>query len=556
MVRRSLAALAVAAIALGAVAAAGTAATRDSHASAGSAGVKPKAVGMLDCNGYSGIQHTLRPTASCADLHTVYDGTPGRFYDNGHYIGHDEPSLRFLSSRPGSSNNVTWVQTLPRDPVAMPTVAHPGKDVTHWFELSVAPWFSMPICDSRSYPLAACTPESDSNAPTHPPTYDQGGGGSAFLELQFYPPGFAPWADSISCDNTHWCAAMNIWSLECNRGFEDCNGNCEEPGNFAFLQRNGVPAGPPSPQLSDFSSATPNGETLMMNPGDKISVHIFDASLSGGGRALETRVTDLTTGQSGFMVASARNGFMNTSFSNCSGHPYNFQPEYSTAKVGNIVPWAALQAGIVTEYEIGHFEPCTSVTHPSPLPLGPYTDTYYNDCNGPYEDAGPPDGGSNPEISSAPCYPKGDTHKGHTPPNLVSGCTDSFAQNGDLDFDGTSYWPDWPNSLTPNRDPSPFLTQQPTTNGAKYSQIQFQTDIPASEVLTCGPSTLGGCRVPPPGGPGHFYPYFTHMTVNGQCLWAFGRMNQGVTYGRDLQYGHPSGFYFGDLASSVKANPC
>ena len=53
----------------------------------------------------------------------MYDGRPGRFYDNGHYIGHDEPSLRYLSSRPGASNNVTWVETLPRDPVAVPTVA-------------------------------------------------------------------------------------------------------------------------------------------------------------------------------------------------------------------------------------------------------------------------------------------------------------------------------------------------------------------------------------------------------------------------------------------------
>ena len=30
----------------------------------------------------------------------------GRFYDNGHYIGHDEPDINFLSSQPGSGNNV------------------------------------------------------------------------------------------------------------------------------------------------------------------------------------------------------------------------------------------------------------------------------------------------------------------------------------------------------------------------------------------------------------------------------------------------------------------
>ena len=43
------------------------------------------------------------------------------------------------------------------------------------------------------------------------------GGGNAFMELQFYPPGFAPFDDSISCDNTHWCSALTIDSVECDR---------------------------------------------------------------------------------------------------------------------------------------------------------------------------------------------------------------------------------------------------------------------------------------------------------------------------------------------------
>ncbi len=40
--------------------------------------------------------------------------------------------------------------------------------------------------------------------------------------------------------------------------------------NFAFIERNGVPAGPPSPQPSDLSTLTPNSQTLMMNPGDMV----------------------------------------------------------------------------------------------------------------------------------------------------------------------------------------------------------------------------------------------------------------------------------------------
>ena len=90
----------------------------------------------------------------------------GRFYDNGHYIGHDEPDTDFTSSAPGSGNNVTWTITLGRDPKAAPRPSHPGHDVSDWFELTPAPWFSMALCDPNSYPLTPCTPESDSNAPT------------------------------------------------------------------------------------------------------------------------------------------------------------------------------------------------------------------------------------------------------------------------------------------------------------------------------------------------------------------------------------------------------
>src|ERR1700720_3750100 len=160
--------------------------------------------------------------------------------------------------------------------------------------------------------------------------------------MQFYPPGFAPFVDNISCDNTHWCASLHINDLECTSNFRHCNNNCIEPTNFAFIQQDGVPTGPPSPQLANLATNTPNGQTLLMNPGDSLSVHLFDANLAGGGRALEVHITDLTTKQSGFMQASAANGFMATIIGNCKGVPFNYQPEYNTAKPQNLVPWAAL----------------------------------------------------------------------------------------------------------------------------------------------------------------------------------------------------------------------
>ena len=119
------------------------------------AGVAPHAIGGLDCNGLSPVQRPVKQGMMCADPRGS-DG--GRFVDNGHYIGHDEPSVRFLSSVPGSGNNMSITEKLPADPEAAPTVAHPGRDVTHWFELSLAPWISTTVCDPESAPLLPCNP--------------------------------------------------------------------------------------------------------------------------------------------------------------------------------------------------------------------------------------------------------------------------------------------------------------------------------------------------------------------------------------------------------------
>ena len=498
-------------------------------ASAGTAGaagdgshVTPRASGELDCNGFSPIQRSVKPTLVCADPRT---SNTERFEDHAHYIGHDEPSLRFISSRPGSASDVTWIERLPREPHRLPTVSRPGHDVVHTFELSLAPWFSMNLCDPNSDPLLPCKPRSDSNAAhgSFP------GGGSAFMELQFYPPGFAPFSDSISCDNTHWCSALNIDSVECDAS-GTCNDSCVEPVNFAFIQRDGVPPGPPSPQESNLATFTPNGQTFLMHPGDRVAIHMFDAKVQGG-HAFEVRETDLTTGQSGFMIASGANGFMNTSPVDCSGTPFNFQPEYSSAKPQNVVPWGPGPYNINTEFEIGHFEPCTRVTGKA----GPASDPYFNVCHGPYEADTTADKGSNLEPNDAPCYRKGDTHGGISPPNQVTGCDVFLNAVGDLDYDGTPYRADWPTSVHPNRFPSPFEQLSPMTRGRSYADMQFVTDTSATEA-GCDVVSGAGCVLPPPG-PGHFFPYWTRARVGGRCVWEFGNMRNGNTFGRDRQYG-------------------
>jgi hypothetical protein len=509
-----------------------------------SARVRPNPVGEIDCNGFSPIQTAVHRTAACADPR----GSSGdRFYDNGHYIGHDEPSVRFISNTPGTGNNITFEERLGSDPTNLPTVRQPGNDITHWFELSVAPWFSLDVCDPHSAPMRPCTPNSDSNAPGP----GNPGGGAGFVEMQFYPPGYAPFVDSISCDDTHWCAALTIDSLECNPNGTNCNNNCPEPVNFGFIQRDGVPAGPPSPQLSDLQTYTPNAETLLMDPGDLISVHMFDAALPRGGHALEANIRDVTTGQSGFMIASAANGFMNTNKGDCSGDPFNFEPEYSSAAANNVVPWGPGPYMIDTQFEIGHFEPCQSVTGAQQFTQDAFTDTFFTNCSGPYEV-----GAEHPglEGNDSPCYRKGDTHGGTAAPNEVTGCDVFFGAIGDLDYDGTPYYPDWPTSTTPGRFPAAFEQAQPSSAGHRYEQIQFETDAASTE-HGCNLTNGAGCILPPPG-PGHFYPYWTLAHGSGLgCAWEFGDVQTGQTFGGDTQYGQITFNPPGAFTSPIQPNP-
>ena len=67
------------------------------------------ATGNLDCNGYSSIQKPLRAYDVCADL-KGYDG--GRGYDNGHYVGHDEPTVQFTSNVGGVEVSIQLKATL------------------------------------------------------------------------------------------------------------------------------------------------------------------------------------------------------------------------------------------------------------------------------------------------------------------------------------------------------------------------------------------------------------------------------------------------------------
>ena len=114
-------------------------------------------VGNLDCNGYSQIQQPLKTQLVCADFIGGYDQSG---YDNGHYIGHDEPGIGFISTVPHSGNNIQWEFTLSRE---RPLPA------TQSFENFITFWFSMALCDPNSFPDGATSGRSD-------PHHDQGYG--------------------------------------------------------------------------------------------------------------------------------------------------------------------------------------------------------------------------------------------------------------------------------------------------------------------------------------------------------------------------------------------
>jgi hypothetical protein len=584
------------------MAVAGAASAAPSHA-ATAPQVRPNQVNQLDCNGYSATYQSIRPSEKmdCTDpmqTRTVtYDGKKVirgyRFDDNGHYVGHDEPSVKFISHAAGSGNAMTYFVKLPADPRLRPTAT---GGVTDYAELSLAPWFGLPLCDPASYPQNPCTPDSDRNSGS---ASDPNAAGSAFMELQLYPPGYTPFADNISCSRTKWCGALTIDSLECNFNFAFCNPDCEEPLNAAFLQSNGVPTGPPSPQLADISSLTPNARTLLMSPGDVLKVSIGDPAAG-----LTTSITDLTTGRSGFMVASARNGFMNTDLSTCAGMAHTFHAEYNTARKQNQVPWAALEGGVLMTQEIGHFEPCNAVAHRLAINVddGAFLDRdAFQTCLGGIEGRravgeGPcnpttgicknstTEGTTGPiacptkdsasgqlcEFSDAPCFPKGtrvvvvngQPRRQHAP---VAGCTSLTFQNGDLDWDGTSYQKrTWPNGRA--TQPTAFRYLGPfDARGRPYPKIQFETNAPDSEFL-CNTTTGLNCDVKPLGS--EFYPFWSLSNTrrpgagpapDRACVWNFGNVLPGVTkqtFGRDKQYGEPNLERFGGTSiSAVMANP-
>jgi hypothetical protein len=458
----------------------------------------------------------------------------------GHYVGHDEPSMLFYSHKPGSGNNMSNNVTLPTEPPAsQPNI--PNKSYS--FELSGADWFGMAMCDTQSFPeqVKTCPPDSDSNilSPSISPKHV----GEAFMEMQFYPPGWIQWptwqkaVGASSCDPHMWCAAMNIDSLSLNPVTNKANnpGCLAKAGfeyvNFAFITKNGKSTGPANPLgATTGGTFTPSAaKDLFMNPGDHLKVAFGDTT-----NGLKVTINDLSTGQSGSMTASKANGFAQIKYdpngTSCQAIPYNFHPMYSTSSTKTRVTWASHSYNIAFDSEIGHFQFCNGpkpipATEFGALPNGNPTVCPKGDTEGRGVNATPPDG------DDLFCFPAKEA-----PLYKVPGCT--FTNAG---FDGASYQKLWANGNT-KVHPTPFQFSSPTTGGQQYPQAAFEADLPAVE-STCDVTTGAGCTLVPQsdlGLPAAFYPFFTITKKGGNgCIWQFGNDIPGeiTNFGQQSQWG-------------------
>src|SRR5215475_1032887 len=234
---------------------------------------------MFAGSAHAGILQCSEPYALCAESNDSIGY-------GGEYTGHDEPSLLFYSGTPGAGNSNLYHLTVPTDPKVQPNQS--GTAGTWNFQLHPTFWLGMALCDNQSAPEfthAPCTPDSDTNIfdGTNEAGADYIGKhpGTAFLELQFYPPGWVSWPPGVSCDATKWCAAMAIFSFNSdqNAGVNN-NAAClntvgVEPANFAFITTSGTPHAPPSPLGATGATFTPNAATdLFMSSGDRLTIDI------------------------------------------------------------------------------------------------------------------------------------------------------------------------------------------------------------------------------------------------------------------------------------------
>jgi hypothetical protein len=307
-----------------------------------------------------------------------------------------------------------------------------------------------------------------------------------------------------------------------------------------------------------------------MNPGDELIVTLADTD-----HGLKITVQDVTTGQTGFMVASGANGFASVKWypngNNCDFATHNlahdFHPAYATSSEHTRVPGAAHSYNIAFSDEIGHFEYCSSVAQE----FGACTSLTGQD--------------KKPGLDDLVCVDPGFFDGSGL--IQIGGCID-----GDADFDGVPYRKDtWPGSFKdpvqdalfhtePVRFSSPLFTDR-AGHMENFSRVAFESDMPRIEFGTTpscqrhlsNPADKNpgqGCVNPPKGAA--FYPFFSTRLDESGCRWQLGGRfiagtlddfggNSKAEFGDILALFYPAPnaqpqYIFEDFRQILSFNPC
>ena len=169
---------------------------------------------------------------------------------------------------------------------------------TTWnFQLRPTFWFGLTLCDTQSAPefTHKCKPDSDANnlVGTNPkaPDYIGKHPGNAYMELQFYGPGYVPQFEGFGCAKTQYCAAMTIDSFVQNQNTGVANTTAcnnyilggPEPINWAYITKSGKSQAPANPLFTgtftnpNLAAVNPDlHKDLLMSPGDVVRFRIHD----------------------------------------------------------------------------------------------------------------------------------------------------------------------------------------------------------------------------------------------------------------------------------------
>jgi hypothetical protein len=380
--------------------------------------------------------------------------------------------------------------------------------------------------------------------------------GTAFMEMQFYPPGWGGVGTGVSCgpDNYQWCAALNIDSFSSNSNTGQYNNDdcLDEAGleyvNYAIITKSGHSQAPADPLDQTLQSFETTPDTLEMNSGDHLLLYMHDTPAG-----FQVEIDDLTTGQSGSMTASVANGFGHPLFQpnadTCTDQLYAFHPMYSTSQPDTRVLWAAHSYNVAASDEIGHFEYCNALS-----------DGQGSECAG--GGATDPTG---PDFDDVPCFELPVVSPtDNVLSNSLTGCL-----GADEDFDGPSYkngtWPGSPgatagNTSSPFRFTSPLFTPPHAGALLNYQSVAFETDLPRIEGSDVSPnndcqrhvynpmdpSPGSGCVDPPNGA--QFYPIYTTTNTSQGCEWQIGGAS---IPGTTNNFGGSPAAEYGNLLESI-----